>query len=239
MKTVNNINYLLMLFSISIFSNGCKEQGNSGIASFSTSKSYINYNADTVMYSLNITDTPDPQIFMVTRKIYVGDSCFGVFSDNTNYKKAWDFSQKEKNAKGPYLKFAIYVLSSGKFKEMWDVDAINCDNLHFPVLESVEGYALNGKTYPTFLRVIEKDASTLNIRCINILLDKNYNWRVLSKEKITTDAEFNIYEGYCIDTISKNLGYNEDNVPKNTINFIHAFASAESQINWICNKSSR
>ncbi len=122
---------------------------------------------------------------------------------------------------------------------MWDIDEIFCDQLYYPILETSPGYILNGKYYPTLLRVIEKQASSLNIRCINFIIDSNNNWKVYSKEKITTDGQFDIYNGYCTDTITKNLGYVSGLVPKDRIDFLHAFDGNTNNIEWICNKSLR
>lgn len=235
MKIANNLIFVLLIILIS-----CKQQKNSKINNFSFTKSYINYNADTAMYKLNANLDIGEQTFMVVRKIFVKDSCFGNFSSEVNYENAIKYLRTKLNdtISQPYFKYTVNVFQQDTLKKLWDISTyeFGCDNIYVPVLDVIDEYTLNKKTYP-LLRVIQKNTFTLNLRSLNFLLDKKNNWKLVSKEMITTNGQFNIYNGYCIDTITKNIGYKSSNASKNEINFIHAFDSEECRINWICNET--
>lgn len=235
MKIVSNLLFVLLIILVS-----CKQHQNNDINNFIATKSYINYNADTVMYKLNANKENGEQTFMLVRKIYVRDSCFGNFSNEINYEKAFKYLRTILNdtISHPYFKYTVHVFQKDSLKKLWDIITyeFGCDNIFFPVLEVIDGYTVNKKTYP-LLRVMQKNVLTLNNRSLNFLFDKDNNWKLISKEMITTDGQFNINNGYCIDTITKNIGHNSPNAPRNEINFISAFDSEETRINWICNET--
>lgn len=233
MKIVNNLIIFIFLTS------SCRERKIFSVDIFSQTKSYINYKADTVMYKFNLYEGVEERIFMTERKMYVLDSCFGNVLTNENIEKAMLYAKSKDDLTNPYFVYSIKVLQNANFKELWKVldYQLSIDNLYFPILETAENYEIDKKKF-TLLKVCQKNIFNLNVKSINILLDKNNNWKIISKERITTDDEYNIINGYCIDTISKNLGY-INNKDKNEINFFPAFDYYEGKGDFICNESKK
>ncbi len=220
MKTANNklffCSYLFLLFFID-----CKPNKNSQLNSLCSTKSNINFNADTLMFNLNVNDTLGFQEFMITRKLFVMDSSFGNWnrkSEELAFKYAKSIQKSD-----PFLHYDIYVITKNSLtKKLWEVESFSCDNKYYPILEAREGYWDGKNLHPTVLTVIEKNNNSLAVKAINFIIDSKNNWRIFSKESLFSNLSSNYC--YCIDTTTTDyLLPKQEGYPKNMIIFHKIF----------------
>ena len=189
--------------------------------------SFISYEIDTAFYSFNIMFNETKDTFAVVRDLYVSDSSFGIFNPD-NLQKAIDFCTKSKiEFDRIYLRYFISIQEQNHLKQLWFINYPNYDILYYPVLE--EGIA--DKPVPNepnksfedyhYLRVIDKNKSSLDMKCLNFRYNHNL-WTLISKEILTSDTIFPTK--YCIDTTSKHINGEGASGLANYIDFFGAFS---------------
>lgn len=173
--------------------------------------SKLNFERDSLHYNISLNKNQEKE-FLVLKKIYVQDSCFGKFNDQ-KINEALVYI-KDKNLIGaPYVKYFIEQKEKGIFKAIWTVH----DFYDVMTYIEVSGNDQIGNGKGEILNVKLHDEATKEWQAMNFL-NKDEKWILLSKEKQTATK-------YCNDTINKNINFsiNGESFPKNEINFHNAF----------------
>lgn len=169
--------------------------------------SYIDHELDSTIYKLDIGDSENyivdnhnRKTILLTRNIFVGDSCFGGYS---NIPKALKYSKKM-NMKGQeYTRIAISILNKNeKFDEVWfwkrngDYGGDNGDGFSVSAgrvfLE--EGY-YKYKNHTELGLKINYDYGFSDYKKINSLnfIKKKNKWKIISRESINTSPDESIH----------------------------------------------
>lgn len=181
----------------------------------------------------------DKDVFLVEKRIFVLDSCFGGYNKK-NIQKAYYYASQNFNT-SVYL---IYTVKSknpktGLFQTLFEIEQ---QETILADIELRQGYSYkkkNENNYSVvdkkFLRVVEiSKTGNLDFLCLNFEIDDDLNWTLIAKEKLNTSLCNNTQVGYCVD--NKNKVLNLQNKQRYKINFIEAFFY--TTIDWICDSCS-
>lgn len=211
MKTVKNSLYLIFVLSCFVMCRKPNVVSNKDILMdtvfiekkdtvYIDNKTYINYEKDSIFYvfsaivpSENYGDT-----FLVTKTIWVEDSCFGV-SNKENWNKAVDF-----NFNKITYTYHISFLKRGIANNFFNITGVHYSR---EILLD-KGYGniyLDPNVKNFFLRVILKtEFYGLSQISLNYVFDDNLNPKFIYKERVHTHkmhSQDSRKIGYCLDTM--------------------------------------
>ena len=199
----------LILLCIVLITISCRQEHKYNILDkLSDNVSVVDYNTDTILYKLKLSETGEPSIFMVVKGVYVRGLYFGNYN-----KKNWDsaYSYVKRNRLWyPVLKHDIYVLTrDNKFRKLWYIDDVIIEGTYYIVLEAGEADPVEADNiHGRYVRIILRDNTGIGFYSLNFSIDENYKWRLVSKETLDKEQSTetrSFYNTYCIDTTSKNL----------------------------------
>jgi hypothetical protein len=242
MKTARKTNsYFILLTIISLIFISCNRNNNIKEL-VQKNIPVIDYDKDTVVYRIDVKDDNiekrNNETFYVVRNLYANNISLGSYSQEKEHSVFNIY--RSNDTINLYLKFSVFIKEKNRLLKLWDIDTPNTDNIEYPILE--QGATVNEhkkkndlKSVYTYryniLRIKSKRDAYPDFECLNFRLNKDNSWALISKEKLNTTIP--PINGYCIDTISKNLNYLVKK-QKNIIIFHHAFDSANKT--WYCIK---
>ncbi|TRX30453.1 hypothetical protein FNW52_20130 [Flavobacterium sp. ZT3R18] len=199
----NFINNCIVLFVLLFFS--CKNAPKQGVIQKEQNKqktfkehnyknvSYIDRELDSVIYKLSICSGDDyalddlgRQTVLLKREIFVGDSCFGGYS---NISKALSYAKKKQDE---YTRISISILNKkGKFNEVWFWKQISYGD------GELAGYIVLDEGYYKYKNHNKKGLKIsydygfdnyLKLNTLNFIKENNM-WKIISRESINTSPE--------------------------------------------------
>jgi hypothetical protein len=165
--------------------------------------SFVDFDADTVYYKIDVHGDEKKETFMVTREIMVADSSFGNYNWD-NWVKAWDYSKTK--ASGPYgvpdFLYQIHFFKNKKFEPLaklyYDPYVSSYPTLKSGMFSNLT--VVSPKDFEhegtQFLRIMNESYVEFDFQSINLTY-KNEKWEVFSFEEYHETR-------YCIDTITYN-----------------------------------
>lgn len=211
MKIVKNSFWLLFVLSCFVNCQNSNLFNNETIATdtvfiekndtiYIDNNTYVNYEKDSVFY-VTYAILPDEiygDTFLITKTIWVEDSCFGVLNE-FNRNNAYNFNHNRMT-----YTFHIHLLDEGKSNNF-----LNITNVHYSrEIRLDRGYGNNylGKNVKEhFLRIILKtNYDELSLISLNYIFDDDLKSKHISKERIHVKKLHNQDTrkiGYCLDTL--------------------------------------
>jgi hypothetical protein len=207
---------------------------NKNIKNPSENISVVDFDVDSIFYKVDLSQSENKTTFLIVKKIYVNDSCFGIYSSYNNVRRAAKYAV---SIKRQYF-YVHELLVKGKFgyKKLWNLVESSAHPDVYSDLQSDTKYHTIKDTNEiitdyVFLKIVRKQKKfSGETFSLNFKFDRNFSWHLISKERIVTDENLQRSIGYCRDTISKLLTESDD--VGNEINFDIAFSKFEL----ICNE---
>ncbi|MDI9308769.1 MAG: hypothetical protein QM535_01040 [Limnohabitans sp.] len=214
MKIVNSIVifFFLILFTCS------KNSSKSSKDILNSSISYVNYEADSVFYKIDIAcndqklyrDEKSNLIFLVTKEVYFGDKKIGNYNQSNWFNELKEYSKNSN--KLVYLVTKVSIKKNdGVYDDIWEYKneiTINKDGygVNDLVVSLGDSYAEFNKKLQSRLNINFKTKNSDNGYKQYTLnyINKNGQWLLVSRERICTISNDinNEQIGYCVDTIN-------------------------------------